>query len=452
MVLTWWKRIIGLRRIWGAVLLVAFCVGIFLSFRIGLMTEIALADSYLSLSTEADVRLHQPDLRLDSSPASSTMGVALYLPLLSTSQEPTATPEPTALPTPSTPNTPFYPLPVSGAVNQSPNTYLKWSVFKPSHEPLRFELYLDVDNPNPQTLRKVMKQMSYDPATLERDRDYYWKIVVIDDLRHRVEGPVWSFHTEPLLEPPVAGSMIVVPAGQFYMGCLPTDGDDRFPCLLREQPLHPVYLDAYAIDRYEVTNREYRACVDAGVCQPPRRFNSRARPSYFDNPEFDLYPVVYVSWWDARTYCGWAGKRLLTEAEWEKAGRGTVDLRRWPWGDEPPRCTYANHSSGCVGDTARIGSFPAGVSPYGVYDMAGNVFEWVKDWYDDEYYERSPYYNPQGSGDGSFKLIRGGSHMDNSYYTMVTHRHYGHHGDYPYGDAPFYRSARVGIRCGQSLP
>ncbi|MEM7344857.1 MAG: SUMF1/EgtB/PvdO family nonheme iron enzyme, partial [Chloroflexota bacterium] len=205
--------------------------------------------------------------------------------------------------------------------------------------------------------------------------------------------------------------MVVIPGGPFEMG---SDADPL------EQPIHTVTLDEFQIDQFEVTNARYALCVEAAVCDPPADVSSSTLENYFDNPEYGEYPVIYVNWNQAKRYCEWREGRLPTEAEWEKAARGT-DERTYPWGDDfdgtrlnfcDTNCPYGlindefddGHS-----DTAPVGSYPEGVSPYEVHDMAGNVWEWVHDGLGERYYASSPAENPPGPANAAWKIIRGGS-------------------------------------------
>jgi len=210
--------------------------------------------------------------------------------------------------------------------------------------------------------------------------------------------------------------VILVPSGEFMMGGKAEDTlaacqEFGLSCSLywftNEEPPHTVYLDTFWIDQTEVTNAMYAKCVQAGKCNPPSETKSYARDTYYGDPQFDNYPVTYVSWNDANTYCSWTGRRLPTEAEWEKAARGE-DARAYPWGNDPPNTGLLNYKH-ALPDTTAVGTFPKGVSPYGVLDMAGNVWEWVADWYSETYYAISPASNPPGPESGTERVLRGGA-------------------------------------------
>jgi len=221
-------------------------------------------------------------------------------------------------------------------------------------------------------------------------------------------GDTWTRTTDGAV-------MVYVPAGEFLMGSTADDIDAllaqysncKREWIADEQPQHTVFLDAFWIDRTEVTNAQYRECVEAGACE---------EPGCWDDSDLNApnQPVVCMCWADAQDYAAWVGGRLPKEAEWEKAARGT-DGRIYPWGNSPPDCDRANYE-GCAGKPLPVGSHPDGASPYGVLDMAGNVREWVADWYDADYYSQSPLRNPQGPESGSFRVLRGASF---NYYQWV---------------------------------
>ncbi len=213
--------------------------------------------------------------------------------------------------------------------------------------------------------------------------------------------------------------LIYIPAGEFKMGSARAEDPQT---LEEEIPQHIVSLDAYWIDQTEVTNAQYSRCVsDGGSCTKPKDNTSLSRSSYYDNNLYANYPVIFVSWSQASDYCTWASRRLPTEAEWEKAARGTYGFI-YPWGNtfDGTKANYCDlncnngwkdnrYDDGYI-DTSPVGDFPAGASIYGALDMAGNVYEWVTDWF--EPYSRITQVNPVGPPSGSEHVIRGGSWGD----------------------------------------
>jgi formylglycine-generating enzyme required for sulfatase activity len=203
---------------------------------------------------------------------------------------------------------------------------------------------------------------------------------------------------------------------------------------------HRVTLDAFYMDKHEVTTGRYAKFLEETGHEHPDHWNE------VDLAQHGTRPVIGVNWHDAEAYCQWAGKRLPTEAEWEKAARGT-DGRKYPWGNEEPSRSLANYNwdgkRAWEGyDTlSPVGSYEVGKSPYGVYDLAGNVQEWVADWYSEDYYGSSPGRNPTGPSEGQNKVLRGGSWFDTPQHVRSALR---------FGDTPMSRGADVGFRCAKT--
>ena len=236
--------------------------------------------------------------------------------------------------------------------------------------------------------------------------------------------------------------MVEVPAGPFWMGCKPS-GDSN--CLDDEKPGRTVTLSRFRIDQTEVTVSQYRACVDEGACKEP----ATGKEKYWNWGKADRedHPVHGVSWTDAVSFCAWAGRRLPTEAEWEKAARGR-DGRLYPWGNQSANCSRAVMSEsgfhakagwGCGAvTTAPVGSRPSGASPYGVLDMAGNVWEWTADWDDNDAYRTEPPENPDGPDRGSDRITRGAGFTSGAGDIRTGHRGSGD---------PSVRLGWLGFRC-----
>jgi len=236
-------------------------------------------------------------------------------------------------------------------------------------------------------------------------------------------------------------TMRLVPAGKFSMG------SENYN---REKPIHIVDLDAFYIDKYEVTNAAYKACVDEGECDPPKHTSSYTHDSYYGNSQFDDSPVIYVDWNQANAYCEWRGASLPTEAQWEKAARGD-DGRTYPWGNTfngtnvnfcDTNCSIDDADKNVddgYADTAPVGSYESGKSPYGIYDMAGNVWEWVADWFD-------AYPGNTVSNDfygTKYRVLRGGSWARSDDLVRSALRVW---------DSPVINFNDIGFRCARSLP
>jgi len=228
-------------------------------------------------------------------------------------------------------------------------------------------------------------------------------------------------------------TLLYVPAGEYSMGSDNSESD--------EAPFHTVFLDAFWIDKTEVTVRMYSLCVDAGACKEPTNKKSFSHPDYYGNVEFNNYPVIYVDWDMAKTYCEWAERRLPTEAEWEKAARGSA-ANDYPWGNTAPNAELLNFNRN-VGDVTNIGKYPDGKSVYGVLDMAGNVWEWVNDWYDASYYQVSDSMNPPGpvSDIYPYRVLRGGSWIDGKNVMRSSNR---------FKNYPYASNYNTGFRCALS--
>lgn len=241
---------------------------------------------------------------------------------------------------------------------------------------------------------------------------------VNDQLRVAQEAELKQLAHRGITQPE---GMVVIPAGEFWMGA--EDG------LQDARPLHRVHLSSYWFDKYEVTNARYRQCVEGGGCTPPKDRQT------FEDAQRAYHPVTNITWNQARSFCQWQGKRLPTEAEWEKAARGT-DGRRYPWGNDGEFMTSVN-------GVEPVGRQASMASPYGVFDLIGSVSQWVKDWYAEDFYQTSPARDPQGPLRGSFRVLRGGEWHEKSPNLQASYRGW---------DDVTYWGPTLGVRCAEDVP
>ena len=251
---------------------------------------------------------------------------------------------------------------------------------------------------------------------------------VNDQLRAAQEDELKQLVQRGIAQP---DGMVVIPAGEFWMGA--EDG------LQDARPLHRVHLTSYWFDKYEVTNARYRQCVEGGACTPPKDRLT------FEDLQRAQHPVTNITWNQARSFCQWQGKRLPTEAEWEKAARGT-DGRRYPWGNNEEvvkRHMRKGELAAGTSGVEPVGRQAATASPYGVFDLIGSVSEWVKDWYAEDFYQTSPARDPQGPSRGSFRVLRGGEWNEKTPNFQASYRGW---------DDVTYWGQTLGMRCAEDVP
>jgi alpha-tubulin suppressor-like RCC1 family protein/formylglycine-generating enzyme required for sulfatase activity len=332
------------------------------------------------------------------------------------------------------PNVPSSPVPGDGYIGQRVKPHLAWNGGDPNtNDIVSYDVYLGYINPPILRVALNLSDPSYDPGTLLANTTYYWRVVARDSSGAETNGPIWSFTT---------GNVSVgvtptkyIPAGVFIIGNGASDAPQR-----------PVYLSGYSMDITEVTNAQFGEYW--------RATHSSSATSLADA---NNQPAVNVRWLDAKNYCQWAGKRLPTEAQWEKAARGSTP-GPYPWGTQALTCTLANiHISDpynpyyCVGHPVDVGSYPSGASPYGIRDMIGNVREWVYDFYDPTYYfsfptpPSPPIVDPQGGSDAwHTKVTRGGAWDSGS--VGVSYR-----GEFVWdfisGETDYNSYSNLGFRC-----
>ena len=276
-------------------------------------------------------------------------------------------------------------------------------------------------------------------------KDTVMKWLKMAPQNHPERGKMLALLAKTQAAKELALEWVPVPAGEFEMGAEDEQaGAD-------EKPKHKVHLDTFLIGKYEVTNAQYHAFVKAtghrlpeNCCDP--KYNIWRGDALADG--IAELPVINVSWDDAAAFCNWAGGRLPTEAEWEKAARGT-DGRIFPWGAEPPSGNRANYSFDPISiwdgpaSLAKKDQYEYGRSPYGAYEMAGNVWEWVQDWYDENYYKQSPAKNPVGPLTGEARVMRGASWRNTADMLRSANRNKHGHTE---------RRVYIGFRCAKDAP
>jgi iron(II)-dependent oxidoreductase len=251
-----------------------------------------------------------------------------------------------------------------------------------------------------------------------------WAVLPVTAVLAFTIGTMVSAAAAPAFSPEAGAEMVLIQGGPFVMG---GEFDE-------ERPRHRAAVDAFRIDRFEVTNAQFAEYLQATGAPEPKYWNKSER--FHSGEKFPQHPVVGVSWFEAKAFCEWKGKRLPTEAEWEKAARGGHEGWSFPWGNVPDRSRANFEGQG----TMPVGSFAP--NDYGLYDMAGNVWEWVSDWFDQQFYAKSPEGNPDGPTGGTEKVLRGGSWVDGGGPNRVAHRHW-----YP----PQAQYKWLGVRCAQSV-
>jgi len=347
--------------------------------------------------------------------------------------------------------------PADNAQNVPVTFTLAWTGVDPnSNDTLKYDVYFDQVNPPSVKVATAQGDSVISERGLDHNVPYYWKVVARDNHGAEYSGPVWTFTTAPGTVTPLL-DLVSIRDGYFLMGTT-----DTLPSRGQEYPEHRVYLNSYKINRYEITNAQYKCFMDdSGYYRRSywsadgwtwRTQNNLTAPPHWNDgmynngPSFPTRPVVFISWYEAQAFAKWSGTRLPTEAEWERAGRGLewqAD-RRWAWGD-----TFDAAKLNCIFNippdtftyTSPVGYFTAGASPDVVMDLCGNVYEWAADWYDPFYYRsQSTWNNPTGPTTGTQKVVRSGSWDKDSSECRLEVR---------YGDMPYYQGMDNGFRVAQ---